>query len=680
MIERDASARGRFLALRGRGAAPGLACGPLRRNSPDLSRDDADGAILVAERAGPDDVARILAAAGTLTLSGALLSHASLLSREFGKPSVALGAACPARLLPAGRDDGLLELLDVVGGPGERPVLRDGDVVTIDGTSGAIGVPGGLDEEARLAVRRAHAALRDLAREPDAPGAMRPVLDLAASHGALLSAYLVEAAVMCRILPAGPARRGLVEALRRSPSAGPGTEAAAASLRAAIVAAAGSRCDEALTALPLQDDLDSLDRAVRALGDSLRADGERLEDLGGDARDLAGWLDPVLVEASRRRGELAARLVEELEAAGAVPEAAVRSRVGGLLGRVRRARAAGVAEDAAARLASRVARAVADERGRRGTSLVLPLAAGTPPDRSLVGGKAAGLLAVREELPEGCRVPRGFVVTTAAYALHLLGERGDRLREAVGERRDPAALSRRARAILLAGDVLEEVSRTVSGALRELGPVRLAVRSSATVEDGPAGTLAGLFDSWLGVAGLDELLHRIRLAWASLWNARGLRAMAALGLSPLDASQAVLVQEAVETRAAGVLLTRDPAGGGGTLLVNAAWGLGEAISRGEVEGDVYRLRRGSGEILAAEPGRATTRLALDPSGTGTVEAPLPPDRIGQPCLDARDLARLAALAGALEAATGRAQDVEFGVDDDGALVVFQVRRLVPRGL
>jgi pyruvate, water dikinase len=677
MIERDAYARGNFLVLRGKGTAPGLACGPLRRNSPGLSREDAEGAILVAERAVPDDVGRILASAGTLTLSGSLLSHVSLLSREFGKPSVSLGAACPSRILPADSGEELLELLDVVGGAEKRAVLREGDVAMIDGSSGKVGIPGGLDEDARLAIRKAHAALRELIGGPDDPAAMRALVDLASTHGPLVVAYLMEASVLYRVLPAGPVARGLIAALRASPSVGPEAAACVADLRERTVASARSRCEEALAALPLHDDLDALDRAARSLREAVRTDLDRLEDLAVDPAALAGILDPALAEAGRRRDELTARLGADVEGAEAWPDATLRSRLGGLLGLARRARAAGIAHDALARLESRLARVVACERESTGTSLVVPLADETPADRAVVGGKAAGLLAVREALPAGCTIPRGFVVTTAAYRLHLLGERGERLREAVRECRDPAALSRRARAILLSGEILDDVLRPVETALEQLGPSRLAVRSSATIEDGPEGSLAGLFDSWLGVDGLDELMHRIRLAWASLWNARALRAMGALGISPLEASQAVLVQEAIETRSAGVLLTQDPSGDAGTLLVNAAWGLGEAISQGEVEGDVYRVRRGTGKIVAAESGAAATFLALDPAGTGTVEAPLPPDRVGRPCLDGEELSLLAALAAALEAATGRAQDVEFGVDGEGRVAVFQVRRIVP---
>ena len=76
----------------------------------------------------------------------------------------------------------------------------------------------------------------------------------------------------------------------------------------------------------------------------------------------------------------------------------------------------------------------------------------------------------------------------------------------------------------------------------ELGGLLVAVRSSASVEDGAAASFAGQFDTALGVQGAPEVLQRIRQTWASLWNARALRTMAAAGVSPLETIQAVLVQ------------------------------------------------------------------------------------------------------------------------------------------
>src|SRR5262245_28910504 len=127
------------LSIRGRAIAPGLACGPLKRNRMDLDPREVRGAVLLADRAVPDDIGRILASAGTFTIAGALLSHVSLLSREFGKPSVSLAGVTPARLSEEG-EDGLVQLEDVVGA-GTRAVLGDGDIVLLDGNRGVVTVP-----------------------------------------------------------------------------------------------------------------------------------------------------------------------------------------------------------------------------------------------------------------------------------------------------------------------------------------------------------------------------------------------------------------------------------------------------------------------------------------------------------------------------------------------------------
>jgi pyruvate,water dikinase len=190
------------------------------------------------------------------------------------------------------------------------------------------------------------------------------------------------------------------------------------------------------------------------------------------------------------------------------------------------------------------------------------------------------------------------------------------------------------------------------------------------IEDGLLGSLAGLFDTYLGVSGFDDLLDRIRWAWASLWNARALAALSSMGLSPLRASQAVIVQEMIETRSAGVLFSRDPSGRPDTLLINATWGLGEAISQGELAGDLFWVRRSTGELIACETARSAHRIELAPQGMGTVEVPLADEQRGRP--HGRAAERLPAP----EDGPGAQTSVRPG--PPGGPVVFQLRRNVAR--
>lgn len=663
------------LVLRARATSPGLACGPLRRNRADASPKEVEGGILVAERAVPDDVGRILASAGTLTLSGAVLSHVSLLSREFGKPSVALAGGSRARLLPEG--EGLLALDDVVGAAAPI-VLGEGDVVLLDGDDGLVRVPGGGDPEERARVRAIHGPLASYATLPDDPNLLQALVAACENpHGAAFS-YLLEAGLLHRRVPSGAPVRRLFAAFASDPAHAETLRERLAWIRVKVESRAAARCADASEALVAAEDLDELDRVLRTVERAVERDAGILEDIDAPTDALEAGLDPVLKAAAARREALRGRIDGEVEAALALDDESLRPRLGGLFRLLRRARAARIAEGRVARLHERLAGQLAAERARAGIHLVLPLRADGPRDRGLIGGKAAGLLEAARVLPPDCAIPEAFVVTASSYRLHLLGETGERLRQATLESGDEATVSRRARAALLSGAIPDEIQEAVARAYAALGEPSVAVRSSATIEDAPLASLAGLFDTYLGVSGLPNVLDRIRWAWASMWNARALAALGAAGMSPLRAAQAILVQRAVDTRAAGVLFSRDPAGRSDTMLVNATWGLGEGISQGEMPGDLFWVRRSTGEVVAAETGGGSHQIVLDPSGLGTVEVPLSPERRGRPCLDADDLARLAALAQALEGATGRAQDVEFGFGPDGALVVFQIRRIVPQ--
>lgn len=661
-----------FPALCGKPTAPGLACGPLRRNRSDAAEGDLAGAILVAERAVPDDLGRILAAAGTVTLSATLLSHVSLLSREFGKPSVTLGKDGPVRLLS---DEGkaLLLVEDVVGAR-EPIALDEGDIVLLDGDVGTLEIPGGFDAAARAAVRVVFPLLAAYARRPDGD-ALAALLGATDTAGPS-QAFVLEAALSHRMVSAGSATRGLVRAMTDDARRCDAVARRVERIRARAMRRALERCDAAAASVEMAADLDELNRVLRELDGTLQRDLLLIEDTGGSAWVVAERIESIMSDAAKRRGALEARLAVQVHDALALPDDVLRHRIGGLFRLLRSARGAHLAGTEVSRLHDRLSRQLAEERARVGSDLVVQIDDRAPRDRQLLGGKVVGLLEIVSLLPAGCRLPRGFAVTSAAYRLHLLGETGERVEQAlrVG---DDAAASRLARAAILGGDIPGEVSDAVREAEAALGAPRLAVRSSATIEDAPAGSRAGLFDTYLGVHGGDEVVERIRRAWASLWNARALFALTASGVSAFRIGQAVLVQEMIEPRAAGVLFSRDPGGRPDTLLVNANWGLGESISQGEAPGDLFWVRRSTGDLVASETGGSRFRIELDPTGTGTREVPLSDQQTGRPCLDADDLRRLASLALALERGTGRSQDVEFGFDAEGTLFVFQTRRIVP---
>src|ERR687885_1213356 len=243
-----------------------------------------------------------------------------------------------------------------------------------------------------------------------------------------------------------------------------------------------------------------------------------------------------------------------------------------------------------------------DPATARGAALVLALdAAEATLER--VGGKGTALARLARA---GLPVPPGFHVTTAAHRRFVAA---NGLKAAIvaaasdASVAEPAALDRaaaRIQALFAGGALPDEVARAIRQAYTGLGDgLAVAVRSSATAEDLPELSFAGQHESYLNVRGEAAVLEAIRRCWASLWTARALGYRVRAGIPPEEVSLAVVVQELVPAAVAGVLFTADPVTGArDRVLINAAWGLGEAIVGGLVTPDSLMLDKRSGAILA----------------------------------------------------------------------------------
>src|SRR5262245_61976370 len=260
-------------------------------------------------------------------------------------------------------------------------------------------------------------------------------------------------------------------------------------------------------------------------------------------------------------------------------------------------------------------------------------------DGGLAGGKAANL---GEMLRAGLPVPPGFVVTTAAYddflAANGLREEVERLTRT--SHPDDAALEATSQAItarFAAGALPEAVATAVREAYARMGELAVAVRSSATAEDLPDASFAGQMESYLNVRGEEALLAAVRRCWASLWTPRALSYRARQGISHAAVSLAVLVQELVEAEAAGVLFTANPVSGHrGQVVIDAVWGLGEALVSGRANPDHWVVDAASGKVLEARTARKEVMTAWQDGGTVTV--PVPAGLRERPVLDATQLA------------------------------------------
>lgn len=188
-----------------------------------------------------------------------------------------------------------------------------------------------------------------------------------------------------------------------------------------------------------------------------------------------------------------------------------------------------------------------------------------------------------------------------------------------------------------------------------------AVRSSAVDEDGEARSFAGLFQTFLQVP-LHEVAQRVRDIRASVHADRVRSYRTAHGLA-MQESIGVVVQRMVRPEVAGVAFGADPAGAPpGTMVVSAVYGLGEGLVDGSLDADTWRMRDGH---TAAHIVHKHQRVVPDPSGTGTHMEAVPAALRDVPCLDARQLERIAAVLRKLEDAMGGPQDIEFAFGGEG---------------
>ncbi|MFZ4669209.1 MAG: phosphoenolpyruvate synthase [Microthrixaceae bacterium] len=297
------------------------------------------------------------------------------------------------------------------------------------------------------------------------------------------------------------------------------------------------------------------------------------------------------------------------------------------------------------------------------TAPVIPLREAGAADLAQVGGKGANL---GELMRAGFPVPWGFVVTADAYlsALEAAGER-ERVRvsfDALGStvdlearRAHVAELRRRVQRVA----VPDALRRAIEDALGALGPDPIvAVRSSATSEDAPGASFAGMHESYIGVRGSADIVDAVRRCWASLFSDRAVAYRLEQGIDE-EPAIAVVVQLVVASEAAGVMFTADPGGRATDLVViEAARGLGEVVVSGAVEPDHLEVDTRRWAITVTHPGHQEEQMRLDGDGA-TATSAVSASMRSQPVLSDEQVLELARLGRDIETAFGQPQDVEW---------------------
>lgn len=251
-------------------------------------------------------------------------------------------------------------------------------------------------------------------------------------------------------------------------------------------------------------------------------------------------------------------------------------------------------------------------------------------DHRLVGGKANGLLQLTKL---GLPVPAGFVLTPIFFTTDLTRQK----------------------------EQLIATYRQLEHSLNKPNPA-VAVRSSASGEDGRQHSFAGAYDTFLWVQGIDELLEKVALCRSSLFSERATSYRAEMSESTTAMPQmAIIIQAMVPARASGVMMTMNPSNGDRSkIAIESTWGLGQLLVDGTINPDRFLVDKITGELIDETITHKAQMLGADEQhGSGTAVIPVPQPLENAPSLTPKEIEALCGYGRLLENHFGTPQDIEF---------------------
>ena len=332
------------------------------------------------------------------------------------------------------------------------------------------------------------------------------------------------------------------------------------------------------------------------------------------------------------------------------------------------------------------------------TALVVPFENLRMTDVEAVGGKNASLGEMISQLPAGVKVPTGFATTAHAFREFLgfadLDGRINRLLAGLDtdDVRALAQVGAQIRAMVEAQPFPTELEAAIRAAFIALSGANagasFAVRSSATAEDLPDASFAGQQETFLNVTGIDDVLHKIREVFASLYNDRAISYRVHKGFAHQHVALSAGIQRMVRSDlgAAGVMFTIDTESGfDEVVFITSSYGLGETVVQGAVNPDEFyvhkpMLRAGKRAVIRRSLGSKLIQMQfVSPaeqaqSGKLVKTVDVPTEMRNRYSLSDADVEALAAQALVIEQHYGRPMDIEWGKDGlDGELYILQAR-------
>lgn len=316
---------------------------------------------------------------------------------------------------------------------------------------------------------------------------------------------------------------------------------------------------------------------------------------------------------------------------------------------------------------------------------IMDLAEASLQHKELIGSKAAHL---GEIFDKGYRVPIGFVLTTAAYDF-LLDSQGltDRIQNVLKSADfDSSESIERAsnliREAIADANLEKAILELISEKNQELDVDAVAVRSSATAEDLPESSFAGQYETFLNVRNREQIADALIKCCQSMWSPRVIAYRHRNGINQLEVKLAVIIQEVVDAKAAGVLFTKDPTSGRkDRIVIESNFGLGESVVSGQAIPDRFVLEEkktgNKDRFRISETQVGIKGIIVKPSSEdmdgGTIALDATSDESESPSITDEQAIELARIGRELEILFDSPQDVEWAIDSQDEIHILQSR-------
>lgn len=305
-------------------------------------------------------------------------------------------------------------------------------------------------------------------------------------------------------------------------------------------------------------------------------------------------------------------------------------------------------------------------------------------DIDLVGGKGANL---GELVKAGITIPAGFCVTAKAYFSFIRDNRLDKIiaKYLKGLNAEKTkSLNQTAQYIqklILSTPLPIKLEREITNAYQALytqktNAIFVAVRSSATAEDLPGASFAGQQATFLNVFGPDDVLAAVKKCWASLFEARAIYYRIINKFDHLKVGISTPVQVMIQSKKSGILFTMDPVTNDkDVIVIDAGFGLGEAIVSGSVTPDRYIVDKQTLKIIDKEINNQAWKIEKVKTDQGYVNQhiSMPKSRQEMQKLTDEEIIKLAEIGLNIEKHYNFPQDTEWAIDNRGQIYFVQSR-------